>query len=300
MNWKVLALILCIVHVTNAIHAGSFNIALENDVIAGTDQHYTHGTKFLYFTDAPSYFDNVFEDKQKEMGIALAQYMYTPSDIGVSELIEDDRPYGGWFYLEALLIARDNTWLDMFGVNLGTTGKESLSEDTQKWIHEMIDSEEPMGWDHQIDSEIGVNLLYQKKYRWRTKWIDVIPSAGGSLGNIFTYLDAGCTIRGGYNLPDDFGMFKVEPATRVKNGFVCYSFFSAEGRWVLRNIFLDGNTFEDSHSVDKEDLIADLIAGIGIGYGNLELIYSNTFRSREFKGQEHSNRFGTIVLSWKL
>lgn len=31
-----------------------------------------------------------------------------------------------------------------------------------------------------------------------------------------------------------------------------YVFAGAEGRGVASNIFLDGNTFEDSHTVDRE------------------------------------------------
>src|SRR3546814_3846176 len=39
--------------------------------------------------------------------------------------------------------------------------------------------------------------------------------------------------------------------------FGLYHFVSAEGRLMVRNIFLDGNTFEDSHSVDKYPRVFD-------------------------------------------
>jgi hypothetical protein len=38
-------------------------------------------------------------------------------------------------------------------------------------------------------------------------------------------------------------------------------FFGTQGRAVARNIFLDGNTFQNSRSVSKEPVVADLIIG---------------------------------------
>jgi lipid A 3-O-deacylase len=40
-----------------------------------------------------------------------------------------------------------------------------------------------------------------------------------------------------------------------KGGFGWCLFASFEGRAVARNIFLDGNTFTDSHSIDKKTFV---------------------------------------------
>jgi len=290
--WLIFAMI------PSLLFADGFHVTLENDVFAGTDRHYTHGTRFFYFRDdVPSWADNLFKGKNKRWGVGLAQYMYTPSDIEIVDLIENERPYGGWLYTENILFVRDYNVMDIVGIDVGITGEDSGSKSTQKIIHKIVDSDIPQGWDNQIEEELGINLLYQKKYRWRWEYMDIIPRAGGSLGNIYTYLNAGVIIRAGYNIPDNFGYLRMEPTARATN-LGAYVFASADGRLIGRNIFLDGNTFEDSHSVDKEYMVGDLSVGTGIIFRNFELIYGSNFRSKEFKGQDKSNRFSTLILSW--
>ena len=79
----------------------------------------------------------------------------------------------------------------------------------------------------------------------------------------------------GLNLPDDFGTAGISPssttstpvegnqqARRSRNfDLGLYVFARAEGRAVARNIFLDGNTFGHSQSVDHKWLVADLSVG---------------------------------------
>jgi len=245
-------------------------------------------------------FNDLFlnDNKERSWGVSLSQYMYTPSDISIAELMEEDRPYGGWLYIGMLLMSIDNDEMDMMELDVGVTGPASLCNEVQTGVHKLIDSQTPYGWDNQINTELGINIIYQKRYRYRySNYLDFIPHYGGSLGNIFTYVGVGGIVRAGYNLPDDFGILRMEPTTRNVEGFRCYVFADIHSRYVVRNIFLDGNTFEDSHRVDKESFVADGGVGVGIGYSNFEVIYAGNIRSKEFKGQEEVNSFGTIAFS---
>jgi hypothetical protein len=69
-----------------------------------------------------------------------------------------------------------------------------------------------------------------------------------------------------------------------------------DGRAVARNIFLDGNTFTDSHSIDKEGLVGEMRFGLAVLLGRYRLTYARVNRSEEFEGQA-SNRFGSLTLS---
>ena len=293
--------LVCIFLGSCTVNGNEFIVTLENDLFYDTDRHYTHGTKFInIFDDAPStpLDDFMVDSENSSWGLGVAQYMYTPSDISVEELQVDDRPYGGWLYLEALLMSHNDKHMDLFGFNIGVTGEKSQSGETQSFVHDLTGSQEPNGWDNQIGTELGINLLYQRKYRLRYKdYIDLIPQGGCSLGNIFGYANAGCTLRMGYNIPDDFGILRMEPTTRAWD-FGVYAFAGCEGRYVFRNIFLDGNTFEDSHSVEREDWMGDFSFGAGLDLGNFEIIYSSTLRSKEFVGQDEGNKFGSIILAW--
>jgi lipid A 3-O-deacylase len=74
-------------------------------------------------------------------------------------------------------------------------------------------------------------------------------------------------------------------------------FGAVTGRLVLRDIFLDGNTFADSHDVDKEYLVGDLLFGASMTFLNAKLSYAQVFRSKEFEGQDRAHNFGSLTLS---
>ena len=73
-----------------------------------------------------------------------------------------------------------------------------------------------------------------------------------------------------------------------------------EGRYVAHSIFLDGNTFRDSHSVDREPLVGDLQAGLVLTWKDVRLSFTNIFRTDEFEGQSSPTEFGSISLSLRL
>jgi hypothetical protein len=271
---------------SSRVYAGSFSASLENDLVFKNDRHYTHGTRLCYV-------DN------NNNGYAIGQYLYTPSDISVKEAMTNDRPFGGWLYAGfSNFKVKDNIY--EFGeIDIGMIGPHSYVEETQKKIHEWTGSKTPQGWNNQLKDEIGIDAIYQRKHKWDYNIIDIIPHYGGCLGNAHTYLNVGCMGRLGYNLPDNFGFLRMEPTARA-NFFSCYLFSEVDGRYVARNIFLDGNTFEDSYSVDKEELVGDLAIGVGIIYNRFEIAYAETYRSKEFELQEESDEFGTIMLSWRF
>jgi hypothetical protein len=73
-------------------------------------------------------------------------------------------------------------------------------------------------------------------------------------------------------------------------------FAGLEGRAVGRNIFLDGNTFRDSPSVDKKYFVGDANIGVALTYGRTQLTYTLNWRSEEFQGQDKPDIFGAIGL----
>ena len=82
-----------------------------------------------------------------------------------------------------------------------------------------------------------------------------------------------------------------------QQGFSAYLFGGVEGRVVGRNIFLDGNTFQDDGpSVDKNTLVGEARVGLALTYDNLRFAYTQVFRSQEFEGQSNQI-FGSVTLS---
>ena len=80
--------------------------------------------------------------------------------------------------------------------------------------------------------------------------------------------------------------------------FGIHLFFAVDGNAVARNIFLDGNTFQDSHSVDKKPFVADLIGGIGMIVHRFKITYSYVHRTKEFETQKNEQDFGAFAVSF--
>jgi hypothetical protein len=110
----------------------------------------------------------------------------------------------------------------------------------------------------------------------------------------------------GFDLPSDYGPPRIRPSLPGSDFFVPtrnlsgYLFTTAEGRANARDIFLDGNTFSDSHSVDKENFVGTLQFGGAITLGDARLSYTHVLITKEFEGQKEAPQVGAVTLSYFL
>ena len=318
------------VPVERARNAPVFTLYFENDYFGGMDEHYTNGVKLSWisadltdwgqagwrktFVEALPFVNE--SDRQKNVGVALGQNMYTPADTNLTVPDPKDRPYAGWTYLEFSFISKTDHVMDTVAIQLGIVGPHSYAEDAQKTVHRWINDDEPQGWDYQLKDELGINLIYERKWRLYgrtlgdTLGIDFIPHAGASLGNVQTYANVGGVARLGFNLPSDFGVDLIrgggavsapiddnDPRVSARKRWSFFIFGGVDGRAVARDIFLDGNTFRDSPSVDKKLLVGDAYYGVGVIFGTWQFTYTQAVRTEEFDGQDGKSYFGSVTLS---
>ena len=301
---------------------GIFSFTLENDYFVGEDNGYTNGFLISYLSPeanipewletASSYFPFFAKNGHKRYGLTFGQAMFAPDDLRRADLIEEDRPYAGFLYGSIGMLTDTGYRLDHLQLSIGMVGPSSVAEETQKFVHKVIDSIDPKGWNNQLKDELGIILTYERKWRGIYQlnpygWgIDATPHIGASLGNIHTYAAAGITFRVGYDLPSDYGPPLIRPNLpgsdffMPNDGLGWYLFAGLEGRAVARNIFLDGNTFKDSHSVEKNHFVGSLQAGIAVTYENIRIAYTHIFRTKEFKGQDNADEFGAITISYRF
>ncbi len=314
---------------------GTLGLYLENDLFAGTDQHYTSGVKISWssrdlekLSDSPysSVFLPVFDllpyinekEYQKNLVFEFGQNIYTPVDTDAEELQRDDRPYAGWLYLGVGVVWKDAKVRNSLVFDIGVIGEWSYAEETQRLIHDVRGFDSPQGWDNQLENEVAFGLNYERTWRLTAherrdglNW-EMLPFAGAALGTVKIHANVGSEFRIGWNLPDDFGTPAIDSAAptstpvdgdqaahrRARYDFGVYLFARADGRAVARNIFLDGNTYRDSHSVGHRPFVADLSAGAAMNYKNTKLAYALVYRTKEFDEQEDEQVFGTLSLNW--
>ena len=314
------------------------NLYLENDLFGQTDRNYTNGIRLSFvspnlnsYRDDPAVpelvnrinerLDKLLDFREgltRNVVVSLGQLMYTPRDPEPRALIVDDRPYAGYLYLGFGFHARTADRLDSVEVNLGVVGPAALGEQAQDAIHDLRVIDKFNGWVNQLRNEPTLQLVYENKLRLFDQPLpggmehDFITHVGGALGNVGSYVNAGAEYRLGLDLPQDFGTSAVRPAgdnsapgagdirlyrtdTLLQS---LHGFISVDGRAVANDIFLDGNSWRDSHSVDREYLVADVSVGVSFLVRQWKISYGQVFRSREFKAQRHHHEYGSLSISY--
>lgn len=303
------------------LNRGVWSVTSENDLFGGTDRNYTNGIRIERMSPA-NHVSPVLQwageklpfidlrRKRLRQGFALSHAIFTPEDITVTDPDPADRPYAGWLYMSATAIASDDHIQDVVQLNLGIVGPSAAGEYVQTRWHDLINYQKPMGWDHQLKDEPGVELIVQRMAMFDGPKLplgletDFGAYGGGALGNVRTYAGTGIVGRIGWDLESDFGPPRIRPALTGAGTFSpaqpigAYLFAGLDGRFVLRDMFLDGNAWRDSPRVfDRNKLVGDIQAGAAIHFSSVQLAFTYVHRTEEFARQDGAQRFGAVSVS---
>ncbi len=301
---------------------GVFSFVFENDIVDNTDRGYTNGFRANWLSseknnpdwlnDAADWMPLLDDSGNKRVSVAIGQDIYTPQNLQRNPPDPRDQPYAGWLYGSVGLLSDTGKTLDNVQLTVGMVGPASGAEGTQKAVHHLINDQQPKGWDSQLHNEPGVILTYERS--WRDLYqasafglgADVIPHIGANLGNIDTSAAIGTTFRLGYDLPADYGPPRIRPSLLGSDFFIpekqlsYYLFTTVEGRAVGRNIFLDGNTFEDSPSVDKEIFVGSLQVGAALTYEDWRVSYTQVFLTKQYTTETRPDQYGSLSVSYRF
>lgn len=310
---------------------GVFSLVVENDSLSsGADRNYTSGIKLAYVSPAegvPNWlrpageFTRALSGASPSFwGMALGQSIFTPEDISANPAPPDEHPYAGWLYMQIMLgvqeartDGRAPRYMDTYEVEFGMVGEAAQGEQSQRGIHEWLGAPDPKGWDSQLRDEFAFAFSLDRRYRALRAFIDVpgglefdlTPNAGVTLGTLRTEARVGATARLGWRIDNDFGPPRVRPSLsgveHFSGGPLSWSVFAGvQGRAVARNLFLDGNTFRDSASVERNPWVADFQTGFSVSAGDWRLAYTYVWRTEEFETQRARQDFGALAISVRL
>ena len=310
---------------------GAWTLQVENDKIANTDRHYTNGVRLAWVSDrrddGPEWTRRLLEWlypladlRGARAGLAIGQNIYTPANTETTAFQPNDRPYAGWVYVEASLHAEaigdtvfghQTDTLDSVALNLGWVGPRAFGEEVQNGFHELIGVDPANGWQHQLPDEPTIALMGGR--RWRPAPVAVaglelgaVPFVGGSLGNSFTMLSGGATLRLGQRLDKDWGPPLIRPtfsglaSLDAGTDLGWYVFAGVEARAMFRNLFLDGTQFRDSHSVSRRRWVGDFQTGVAVSWRGVRVALTHVLRTEEFRGQDHPDRYGVFSISTRF
>ena len=309
---------------------------VENDVFVpgdNTDRYYTQGMKLAYLTgDRPtgplvqtlvSLLPESEDGWRVRTTMGLGHHMYTPEDYSTVVPDPTDRPYAGWLYGSYAHVAYSRRAVVGLELQAGIVGPDAHAGFIQNWWHANVlsDAAPVNGWASELDEEIGLNAHGEWRYRLnespREGWDgDVLLVATAALGNVDISAGGGAIARLGYNLGGDFGPPRLRPGAAGSEFFSggewsAYAFAGVYGRAVGRDIFLDGNTFGDSPSVERERWVPEYTLGavvrtprriIPLTGGRLYMPpirfgYTWVKREQEFVGQRGPSEFGALTIT---
>jgi hypothetical protein len=312
---------------------GVVSLVVENDSLStGADRNYTSGIKFAYVSPSagvPDWLQGaggftraLTGNDPSFWGIGFGQSIFTPEDIEANPAPPDQHPYAGWLYVQLLVAAEQDVpagmrpgYLDTYELEVGIIGPSALGEEAQSGIHQFLGAPDPQGWDSQLHDELAFAASFDRRWRVRQARTfinalggleaDLTPSAGVTLGTLRIEARAGLIARIGQGIDYDYGPPRVRPSLagveHFEGGHFSWSIFvGVQGRAVARDLFLDGNTFEDSASVDRKPLVADFQVGFAVTSGDWRLAYTYVTRTEEFETQGGQQDFGALALSWRL
>lgn len=303
--------------------ASVWSFVFENDMFIFDDGGYTNGMGYNWsygpfesFEDrTPGWMEWLTDDlyiatmpdKHRRISYAIVQEIYTPEEIVIKELQPLDRPYAGLLTWQADWFAYDEHLSDRVGLELGLVGSAALGEQTQKVVHQITGANEPEGWDEQLENEPIFRVTAARNWRLLEslsddKEYDIIGHLYGGLGTRRSDLGSGVTFRYGKELRRSFANASLNPARGVNlnaaHPHAWYVFLGLGADYVFNDITLDGNTFENSHSVDLEHWQASATIGGTINFGRWGLLFSIRGITDEFDTQEKDSLYGALSISY--
>ncbi len=225
MTSRIAVLALLATLVAGTAGAAQVELVSDNDTNlyvpgAGTfDRNYTQGARVAWygepdvlparveaiaaFVPALRPFARDGEPRTRRFGVLVGQEIYTPDAISRTRRITNDRPYAGWLYASAFVTAADEHRFRALQAGAGMVGPSSGAAEVQTWWHSQLGIRVPRGWQWQLRDEPGVFVRWEERARpWgRRRFVDLVPHAGATLGNVSTEAHAGATVRLGCRCP---------------------------------------------------------------------------------------------------
>jgi hypothetical protein len=273
----------------------------------------------------------------REIGFAVGQNIYTPTDIRTTDLaaLRRDRPYAGWLYAALLLRSRDDapdtarlgadaanpgeatTELE---IAVGVTGPQAGGAAVQTRFHALLrqwsgsaaSPPDPAGWSvYQTASRptLDTSVRHQVDLVQASAWLgETTDLTGAVLGMRLSprgRLDIGTTFDAaslGLELRAGLlapGRRRFAPSFPLE----LYGFARADGRYVVRNALIDGQLRNGViQLVVARPWVADLEVGAVLRLGGLELGFGELWRTSELSptppGAGGLHAVGQVTVAW--
>jgi len=143
-------------------------LSVDNDLYFLTDRYYSSGIFLSYGYKKIKRVDELDSlDNSTYVHWHLGQEVYTPARLQTKDLSKLDYPFGGWLFIEREVhkYLNKNTAY-AWGIQIGTTGDESLAPWMQNFYHLNFLKLPRVTWEAAMPQEIHLNLNVNMKKKF--------------------------------------------------------------------------------------------------------------------------------------
>lgn len=308
--------------------AEPITFVFENDLFSGQDRGYTNGAiltifggwqevqavevaaqdRFTTWIDSLCRLDD--PTRLRRRPLSFGQVMVTPEDLDRKEVVVNDLPYAGLLFGRVDYEYQTADQGEKFGLLLGVVGPSARAGEVQRIVHEIVSSDEPQGWDNQLHDEPAINIDYERMWKLYQAAdgayaVDLSGYLGLGLGNVRTEVGGGLIGRWGLNLsalPNAVYKGGISSVPDIGNDRRrAWSFFITAGMevtYLAYSVFLDGNLWEESHSVTRVPEQAAAFAGFGLASRRFRLNMVMVRTTKIYTEQKGHGGYGSLTLGW--
>lgn len=332
-NKKLLVPFVCFIFITVMLsaRAGQLNIQFENDGVFANDGNYTNGFSLAWesMPELIQQHDNAtnmpklsqlqylmrlaLTQTQKAWGMKISQRMWTPNNIRIITLQNDDRPYAGLFEIESHTADYGPKFAQKNWLALGITGVKSKAEYVQTKVHDLIGSIPPLGWQYQVKEEVTLQLGYEidallfRSKRYRSKYMDnnqweISSYSHLSLGNFNTEASLGLLFRWGTSLNKTFGRLSSHfghtgNTTQLENSNNLTIYSRLQFGYRFNDLTIEGDLPYES-ILDIQHNQAKAVLGMQWTIDNYAITWSLNSYTRAYNRDNKSwHSYGSLTLS---
>ena len=259
-------------------------LQLDNDAFFFTDRWYTSGLRVARVTRRGDH----------EIEWAVQQDVYTP-DAKNFELGQSDRAPAARLYAALARHDRAPGKLVTWEGTLGVRGPAALGEEITDLIHRIIAAREA-NWERQRSNRIEAQATYSRSDRFERLRLH----HGLVAGTTHVFAHAGAEWRFGNLAAADL----MSPALRFaptppwdgdgRHGWS--GFVGASVRYVARDDVLRDSYDPFVPPLTREKVVTRLAAGISWAASWGALVFTAISDTRDFEGQSHPHRFGSLTV----
>lgn len=292
-------------------YKSSFGFRTENDAYLGfgSDRYYTNGL-FINYSHAIRQADTGGNIAKKTWAAEAGQSIFNAQTGAVPDISYVDRPFAGFLYGSAKMnwFTKDGQQFSA-GVSVGTIGPNSLAQDAQELLHDVVGFYEINGWQYQVKNELGVNAQFEyKRLLARTgESTDFTLSSSATLGTTFTRAAAGVLFRAG----DINELFQsASSGSRISNEQASiipereFFFYTQPMLQVVAyDATIQGGLFRDDKGAvtyTPNRLVYSQELGVKYASERWTLSFAAIFKTKELKSQVKSHQFGSASLYYSF